>query len=394
MFNIFTAPEEEVTLDRVRAFLALDAEVELRPREGAQIDYKSKDPRDLAKLVVAFANTDGGIGFVGVEEGNGLPVRLAGRQRGRTELKTAITNAVRNSIEVPCPDFDVIVLADEADREIALVRVPQGDDQPYQHQNGTVYIRVGDMTVHARVSEILELASNRARRGHELGADELPDVWIRRKGGETGDRSLTFVRVFVAPVRELDVRIDRRFEKSFSTRLHDSIESGFVVDARRGGYLEWRHHIAEGDVEQRVAAREGGLLCYTGQCTRDGKTILLPIVEAMARFMYLAAGAYKEHGHFGRVHVSIELSTHRSEIVGTDKRESAVLGIHEVSVEPVARVERTVFTVPMDELESSTALIAEGLFEQLRNERGASIDFPVLAKAVHVIVAHLASRRS
>ena len=81
MVDIFNAKEGTITLEDIHAFLGLDAASNQRPREGVTIDYKGELPSDLAKLIAAFANTDGGIAFIGVEEERGVYRRSRARWR-------------------------------------------------------------------------------------------------------------------------------------------------------------------------------------------------------------------------------------------------------------------------------------------------------------------------
>ncbi len=57
-----TLPFQEVTYKIVRAFC------ELKLEEGIDLDYKLDWPNDLARIMCAFANTQGGLLLIGVGE--------------------------------------------------------------------------------------------------------------------------------------------------------------------------------------------------------------------------------------------------------------------------------------------------------------------------------------
>lgn len=387
MVDIFSIPESELTLEHVRAFLAVDDDTPLdeRPKEGVRIDYKSRKPGDLARLIVAFANSHGGIGFLGVEEKHGAPVALCGYPRGKTDLKTSIAGAIRSSVYPPYPEYEVIVLALNATHDIALVRVEEGQDPPYQHQDGTVYVRAVDQTAHARVQEIVELASKAAAADASLNDTGFPEsVWIRRLSADDRQlsRSESHISLCVRPMRVRGIRLDRRAENAISELISERFGLPFHVEARRGPLVEWKHYDSIKDFDRRIAVAEDGRIFYTGQVLHDGKTLILPIIDVAGSFCAFASAFLRATRHHGRIEFAVHLSTASTEVVGQrDGFGRELLGIHEVG--PDSRyAELTVLTALVDHLVPGDKLVAKGLFEQLRNERGASIEYRIFANAI------------
>jgi len=71
-----------VTLTPEEFACALQGEQLIRRREGETLDFKQEMPRssDLARLVTAFYNTQGGIIVFGVEDNTRRPVGVANPQ--------------------------------------------------------------------------------------------------------------------------------------------------------------------------------------------------------------------------------------------------------------------------------------------------------------------------
>ena len=371
------------SIEQVRRILGLDSPLHARPPEGERVDYKLDPPKDVARTVSAFANTSGGDIYLGVAEEQGIPTEILGCARGRTDLKTLLADLIRNMLAPPLPDYDIAVIPLSQDRDLAIVHVEQGD-RAYQHTDGRVYVRVGDQTLPASVSKIVELESQRAEQLRELAERALPDIWIERRDADGKHaRSPTYLKLWVTPVPELSVRLDNRVESRIGALIQRFFESPFEVKARRKSYTEWRRYSEPTDIDERIAVTADRSVCYTGQSIRQGKAPLVPLITAIQRYGLLAASVLHAARPPGRIQFSIELSTRTAPIVGQKDYERELFGIRVPAGEPIECVEATVFLpLVVEELMKPHALIAEGLFEQLRAERSADIDYEVFSKAI------------
>jgi hypothetical protein len=160
---------DKAILEDVRAL------VKTGQREGPLLDYKSdvshKD--NWSSTVAAFANTFGGLIVFGVEGKNDQPRRLTGFDPKGVEVKTKLTSMVIDRIQ-PRPNFSVRVVTHDQDptREVALLRVAEGQDPPYMHSNQSehrIYIRVGAQKTEA---DYLQLSSLLEKRK----AAQLPEI--------------------------------------------------------------------------------------------------------------------------------------------------------------------------------------------------------------------------
>ena len=124
-------------------------------REGWYVEYKSQLPstRDLAKSLSSFANQYGGWLFLGVDED--ADSQTAGSFPGIENARVPVVlESLRNAakdIVRPQVAYQTRVLAgpDEtiglnSDRSVVVVYVPEGSNTPYIHNDGRIYIRVGD----------------------------------------------------------------------------------------------------------------------------------------------------------------------------------------------------------------------------------------------------------
>ena len=110
--------------------------------EGAKLEFKRDDerPETFAKEVVAFANMNGGIVLVGVEDDGGI----SGIQRDNLQewlMDTVIGRYVHPFI---LPDYEEVLVEG---KRVAVVKIPQGNSKPYvlKHQDRQdIYVRYGD----------------------------------------------------------------------------------------------------------------------------------------------------------------------------------------------------------------------------------------------------------
>lgn len=140
--SLYTKDINRIEYNDVTSFVAL------RLREDLRVDYKADFPRDLAKIVVAFANTAGGLILIGVrandttnepEEVVGVPLTAG--------LEERVTNITLSNIEPPispevkvCP-YKSNITMQENDRAVVFVRVTQSSIAPHSDSNNTIWVR-------------------------------------------------------------------------------------------------------------------------------------------------------------------------------------------------------------------------------------------------------------
>jgi len=140
-YNPFDKSIEEITLED------LEKLVELKVAEGWFIEYKREFPSSekISHSLAAFANSDGGWYFVGIEEGNNNAAsKICGYPKIRLQQpKEHIRNIIVTHIS-PKPQFVSKTIDIDEDTQILIVYINKGLDTPYVTKDGRIYRRVGE----------------------------------------------------------------------------------------------------------------------------------------------------------------------------------------------------------------------------------------------------------
>ena len=121
--------------------------------ENERIEYKREFVDDIAKEVIAFANTDGGEIYVGVND-DGTPAPLSNTD----DTYTRITNCVRDSV---APDVTMFTKY-SLNEGVIKVNVYEGSSKPYYLKSkglkpSGVYIRQSASSVQASPEQIRQM---------------------------------------------------------------------------------------------------------------------------------------------------------------------------------------------------------------------------------------------
>ncbi len=91
--------------------------------ETENIEFKSKVTDDIYKEVIAFANTDGGVIYIGFDDkGNAVGIDNV------DEIYTRITNGIRDAIQ---PDVTMFIKYTLQDNRVVKITVGEGSYKPY-----------------------------------------------------------------------------------------------------------------------------------------------------------------------------------------------------------------------------------------------------------------------
>jgi predicted HTH transcriptional regulator len=119
--------------------------------EDLHTEFKRKLPEwdKLMREVVAFANTDGGIVFIGVDDDG----TLAGVKDPR-EIEEILGDKIEAWIS-PAPEYQIERVAITSKRAVVIVKVPRSDRKPHvvlespEASKGLATIRIADSSVTA-----------------------------------------------------------------------------------------------------------------------------------------------------------------------------------------------------------------------------------------------------
>ena len=122
--------------------------------ETENIEFKSGFTEDIYKEVIAFANTDGGILYIGIDnDGNAVGLKNV------DDEYTRITNGIRDAI---LPDVTMFVKYTMQENKVVRITVSEGANKPYYLRskglkpNG-VYVRQGTSSVQASSEQIRQM---------------------------------------------------------------------------------------------------------------------------------------------------------------------------------------------------------------------------------------------
>ncbi|MCY4610279.1 MAG: putative DNA binding domain-containing protein [Gammaproteobacteria bacterium] len=159
--------------------------------EGAKLEFKrdGERPEKIAKEIVAFANINGGIVLIGVED-DGEIVGIHKSNLQAWLMDTVIGQYIHPSI---LPDYEEVMVEG---KKVAIITIPQGSSKPYvvrQQHREDIYVRYGDTSQLAKREHVARLYHS----GGLLSAEKFP--------------------VHGSTIEDLD---ERRYKEYFQAMLH------------------------------------------------------------------------------------------------------------------------------------------------------------------------------
>jgi len=121
--------------------------------ENNAIEFKSVNvrPESLAKELVAFSNSHGGVILLGVEDSG----QISGIEKSNKNVEEWVMNIARNNV-IPAVLVTLEALIIE-DKTVLFIRISKGRDKPYQTLNYLFLIRVGSTNRVATQAELMRL---------------------------------------------------------------------------------------------------------------------------------------------------------------------------------------------------------------------------------------------
>lgn len=190
---MFGSPLDRLQISEILSFL------ETGVREGFTLDFKVDFPSSLEKTLASFANTYGGMAFIGVEETPsgaavipivGVPLKSGLRERVLQKALEAVYPPLLPEVQVV--EFKSDVSLADADRAVVIIRVMESDVSPHAIEDRTVvYLRNDNISARflrkASVGEV-EWLSNKRQLSVELkerliqqARERAESVRIRRR---------------------------------------------------------------------------------------------------------------------------------------------------------------------------------------------------------------------
>lgn len=145
--------------------------------ETENIEFKSQVTDDIYKEVIAFANTDGGVIYIGFDDnGNAIGIDNV------DETYTRITNGIRDAIQ---PDVTMFIKYTLQENKVVKISVSEGSYKPYYLKSkglkpSGVYIRQGASSAQASPEQIRQLIKESDGDVYELMRSVEQDLTFNR----------------------------------------------------------------------------------------------------------------------------------------------------------------------------------------------------------------------
>lgn len=378
MSDLFTDDLSKLTLPDVTDFLGLNGPEELRPPEGARIDFNLTLPADIGVTVCAFANTFGGLIFVGVESSRhtkprqNVALSVPGDSLG-SDARARVTNLIASTVN-PRPRFEVQPYGtNNVGKMVAVVRVEDGTNPPYEYERTghcQIPIRVQDTTRQASLREIEDLLAK--RRVLQAGVDERMGQYLRDSDGPA---TIASQRMLIVPHSAIRLRLDNNFERRFVEILSRAGRASSLSTSRKGGFSRFRSDWGT------FGIWNSGAMVFVANLSRRGHPgeYVGDLIDDLLRFMGVAAEEYAVLGYAGSF---VLLHTLRAGSVVllprfADYQSQAVCL---PALKPGGAAGMSDFRREMgcDELAHPAHLVSELMLHQLRETWEADIDFDKL----------------
>ena len=145
----------------------LQAQVGLGEDSRRQFKQDMQSPDALAAEMAAFANSDGGVLFLGVADDGSLPgLSLADVSRLNQMISNVAAQHVRSPLTVQTENVEL-----ENGRLVIALTVPRGIDKPYFDRNGVIWLKSAADKRRVNSKEELRRLFQSVDQFH---ADELP----------------------------------------------------------------------------------------------------------------------------------------------------------------------------------------------------------------------------
>ncbi|MCB2189279.1 MAG: ATP-binding protein [Deltaproteobacteria bacterium] len=297
-------------------------------RENLEVEYKSQaygdDKRgktELLKDVTAFANSQGGLLIVGIEEKHGKPFFLNGIENA-DRFKDKTRDIINSSIRERIQNVTIKLVEVGPAKHVVIIRVPRSIRQPHMfHIEGRdfpFYQRHHDSNTPMDISEIKQavlVGQNMKQR--------IDDIVEAEKIEAKRDNSIGIIcHLFVVPVFQTDLQLDTELE-NIAKIIRESSQPGASPDGEGLSFREIRHfiHGIEGvntlprddSLLQRMRLKENSVITFINKDTVDFKNreinyLIGPnILRYMINFFRLAANIYQAMSVGGPFRVGVNI---------------------------------------------------------------------------------------
>ncbi len=145
-------------------------------KEDQNIELKVELTKDIKKEIVAFANTNDGTIYVGIDD-NGSVVGLKNASKDLEALSGMIRDGIKSDITL----YTKIYVEKIDDKDVIVIRVKEAPNKPYYLadkglKTSGVYLRLGNVSVQASEEVIKKMLVDSSNNSFESGISSIQDL--------------------------------------------------------------------------------------------------------------------------------------------------------------------------------------------------------------------------
>ena len=303
--SIFEEPIETISYSDIDSFC------NSKISENIKVDYKIDFPDDLAKYIVGFANTYGGILLIGIQANKttNIPTGIVGIDL-EEGLEEKVINISHANINPPItPEVCVIPFKSKSsltkdDRAVVLIRVHESFETPHmcmKNKNNRIYERIHNETRPADLSTIKELIEKNEKS--EIKLEKLIDDKIINLRHD-GFRAIYVIPTYpVKNIIKFNLEIDNFLRNNTPPHLH----FGDYRPLMDGAIFEHKS-------DSKVEITKEGLISYRENWkTEDahggdnGDIFINRTMVNVVRILQYSLKIYRRVGYFGSVMIGIDI---------------------------------------------------------------------------------------
>ena len=160
--------------------------------EDKNADFKREYVEDIKKTLIAFANTDGGNLYIGIDDdGNAVEVNNI------DGVMLQVSNVIRDAIKPDLAMFCDITVETVQDKKVVKITVNRGTARPYYlaakgNRPEGVYVRQGASSVPASESAILSMIRETAGDSYEEARSLLQELTFNEADAVFENKQISF----------------------------------------------------------------------------------------------------------------------------------------------------------------------------------------------------------
>jgi hypothetical protein len=315
--SLFTKSINEIQFNDVKNF------VNIGLREDLRLDYKEDFPKDLAKIVIAFANTAGGIILIGIRanRNTNLPETIVGLPLG-PGLEERVINITMSNIKPSispevkvCPYKSSDELLQD-DRAVVVIRVPQSDVAPHSDShNNAIWVRNHNRCDQASLDVIERLLERRDKgtvfrdsmeqEANQVAINAIPAFPLT-------DGTIRYSEIRISPLFPLKITFNKSTD-DFLRRQVESIESINEAAPKLSG-IDFISRNQSTNLPRRFFSfGRNGYFIYIEPLEMPSSEEIYAerVIQTLIKMLRTSVRIFEHFGYFGRLSIQVLLSNVR-----------------------------------------------------------------------------------